>query len=168
MTIVERIKQIIQPQSMRSSAIEYGAAPEAFHGNTLFDFEVSNWKVLCIQAEKECAEETGIYRRFVINEDCSRDGGSSLDEIVKRINVDEIKILLIKNTPHPLEIIGGFSLDLRETEIVCVQQEENNRNEVSSYLRKKGFRFLERVLVSDIYIKDENNVTNDLQNIFQV
>lgn len=175
MNIIERLTELIPPSSARSSAIEYGAAPESNYGNTLFNFEINNWKVLCIHPDKECCDETRIYRRFVLNKDCSTGGNSTLDDAISRINVEEIKILLIKNTkdeeiPH---VIKGLDLVGRKTQLVCIQENESTRGMVESYLKGKGFRFLERVLVSDIFVKDpelervERNFSQ-IDNIFQV
>lgn len=175
MNIIERLTELLPPSSSRSSAIEYGAAPESNYGNTLFNFEINNWKVLCIHPDKECCEETRIYRRFVLNRDCSKKGDFTLDAVISRINVDEVKILLIKNTQEEdiLHIIKGLNLMDRKTELVCIQQNDNTRRMVEPYLRGRGFRFLERVLVSDIFVKDpeldrEERNFSQIDNIFQV
>ena len=175
MNIIERLTELLPPLSTRSSAIEYGAAPESNYGNTLFNFEINNCKVLCIHPDKGCCEETRIYRRFVLNRDCSKSGDFTLDGVISRINVDEVKILLIKNTQEEeiLHIIKGLDLSGRKTEIVCIQQGEDSGREIEAYLKENGFRFLERVLVSDIFIKDAKFITDQkdpsfIDNIFQV
>lgn len=170
MRIVDKIINILPPESMRSGAIEYGSAPESFHGNTLYDYEIKNWKVLCIQPDRECSEELRMYRRFVLNLDCSADSGDSLDSVLSRINIEDIKILLVKKTRNPLSVIKTLSLGERNTEIVCVEQDPGDSLIVTEYLEKHGFRFLERVIVSDIYIRDEqkSNVQNSFENIFEV
>lgn len=172
MNIVERLSHLISPTSFRSAAIEYGAAPESINGNTLFNYETNNWRVLCIQSDKECCEETRIYRRFVINKDCSSRGEYTIENILSQINIKDVKIFLIKNTPHLdlLHVIQGFNLIQRKTEIVCIQQEESQRNNTAPYLLKNGFKFLERVLVSDIFIKNEQFKLkqNTIKDIFEV
>ena len=172
MNIVERLTELLPPSSTRSSAIEYGSAPESNHGNTLFDFEINNWKVLCMHPDKGCCDEVRIFRRLVINKDCSENGNFTLNEIISNINVEEVKILLIKNTQEKdiLHIINGLDLIERKTQIVCIQQKETSRREIETYLKGKGFRFLERVLVSDIFLKDEEYCQDAslIENIFRV
>lgn len=172
MKIVDKLIEIISPLAMRGSAIEYGSAPEALHGNSLFDYEVNNWKVICLQPDKACFEDLRIFRRFARHLNCDESGCQSIDEAISMINLEDIQILLIKNTTDPLPVIKGFSLEKRNTQIVCVQQEHHahSRKELADYLKSRGYTFLERVLVSDIYVKTEDH-KNDLhfsESIFEV
>jgi hypothetical protein len=172
MKIVDKLVEIIAPHTIRGSAIEYGSAPEALHGNSLFDYEVNNWKVICLQPDKNCFEELRIFRRFARHLNCDGGGCPTIDQAISMINLEDIQILLIKNTPDPLPVIQGFSLERRNTQIVCVQQNENypSRAELTIYLKSRGYNFLERVLVSDIYVrsKDHRNGLHFSESIFEV
>jgi hypothetical protein len=170
MEIVKRLGEIFPPHSERSSAIEFGASVDVFHGNSLYDYEMSCWKVFCIQSEPILYENLMIERRLCLNVDCLSPNGPSLDEVFKNTNVTDIKILLIKNTTRVMDVLKGFSLGDRNTQLICIEQKETERSLVNSYLQSKGFRFQERHIVSDIYVKDENTnlVERQLENIFEI
>lgn len=173
MKIVDKLKEIIDPTSYRGSAIEYGSAPEALYGNSLFDYEINNWKVICIQKDRDCFDELRIFRRFAYHLECSEGGCLSVDEAIGRINLEDIQILLIKNTDDPISVLEGFSLEKRKTQVVCVQQEDDSesRKELTLHLDRRGFRLHERVLVSDIYIRKIEQADTRLEfseSIFEV
>lgn len=69
-----------------------------------------------------------------------------------------------------MDVLKGFSLGDRNTQLICIEQKETERSLVNSYLQSKGFRFQERHIVSDIYVKDENTnlVERQLENIFEI
>ncbi len=69
-----------------------------------------------------------------------------------------------------MDVLKGFSLGDRNTQLICIEQKETERALVNSYLQSKGFRFQERHIVSDIYVKDENTniVERQLENIFEI
>jgi hypothetical protein len=78
--------------------------------------------------------------------------------------------LLIKNTTNVLDVLKGFSLEQRKTKLICIEQLEHESLAVTSYLSSKGYRFQERHIVSNIYLRDDDFVpsTGSFENIFEI
>ncbi len=172
MRIVDKLVQIIAPHTVRGTAIEYGCSPDDLHGNSLYDYELNNWRVICFQKDKDCFDEIRIFRRLAIHLQCNNFDCQTIDDAISNINLTDIEILLIRNTDDCLSVVKGFSLERRNTQIICVEQSENSpsRSEFVQHLKSRGYLFLERVLVSDVYIKDNNKKNHQefSESIFEV
>jgi hypothetical protein len=170
MEIVKRLCEILPYDSERSAAIEFGSTIEVFDGNSLYDYEIHCWKVICIQENQSKYDHLRILRRLCLNVDCVSHNGISLDQALSRINIEDIRILLIKNTQNVLRVLKGFSLERRNTKLICIEQPEQDSDAVTSYLSSRGFKFQERFLVSNIYLRDEDFVPieESFENIFEI
>ncbi len=170
MEIVKRLCEILPYDSERSSAVEFGSTVEVYHGNSLYDYEINCWKVICIQENQSRYEDLRIQRRLCLNVDCVGPNRITLDQALSRINIEDIRILLIKNTTNVLDVLKGFSLEQRKTKLICIEQLEHESLAVTSYLSSKGYRFQERHIVSNIYLRDDDFVpsTGSFENIFEI
>ena len=173
--ICDRLVQLIDPVKFRSGCLEYGASDDYSFENHLFEYENRNWKVLCLQPDENKFNNLRIYRRLSKLIDCEKGDGITLDGFIKRTNVQEIKILLIKNTKYPSRVLSGFDLSKYNTEIVCVQHPHySEKRSVENILKNNGFEHFERVAVSDVYVKPGEMFSGELkekspnENLFEV
>ena len=146
MEIVKRLCELIPAENEQSGAVEFGASAQVDYGNSLYDYELARWKVICIQADPDIYDELRTIRRLCLNVDCLSPGGPTLDNVFSRINIDDIKILLIKNTKKIVDVLKGFSLESRKTELVCIEQSSEIKPQTDSYLSTLGFKFHERFI----------------------
>ena len=176
--ICDRLVEIIDPTSYRSGALEYGASEFWIHENHLLSYEENNWRVLCLQPKEERFIELRLYRRLCKLIDCERDPANSIDGFLETTNVPEIKIFMIKQSDLPSKVLAGFSPERWGTELICVEYPNSfERQESEKIIFGKGFKHLESVSVSDVYIKvDRDNQDLEIpaleqeqpRNIFEV
>ena len=168
--VSNRLEELINPKESRSSCVEYGTDGTILYEDHLYNYEAAGWNIICMQEDPEKYMSISRHRRL-----CKHIVGETIDEFLLRTNITEIKILLVKSTEDTTSVISGFSPLRWGTEIICIGDDNQRKEENEKILLNSGFKLSEKVAIYAIYTRDhspkvkENTDTKDtIENIFSV